>query len=93
MCVCVCVCVCVLFGPLKPECGVKQFWSLKNKGLNPEIQWFILKKSNTPKCFDGRCNLCLEEKIQIITYSVPENLLNKRCELIARWRHKTKFKL
>ena len=22
----------------------KQFWSLKNKGLTPEIQWSILKK-------------------------------------------------
>ena len=41
----------------------KHFWSLKNKGLTPEIQWSILKKSNTPKCFDSRCNLCLEEKI------------------------------
>ena len=44
----------------------KKFWSLKNKGLTPEIQWSILKKSNTPKYFDSRCNLCLEEKIQIM---------------------------
>ena len=28
----------------------KHFWSLKNKGLTAEIQWSILKKSNTPKC-------------------------------------------
>ena len=41
------------------------FWKLKNKGLTPEIQWSILKRSNTLSCFDGRCNLCLEEKIQI----------------------------
>ena len=26
----------------------KQFWCLKNKGLTPEIEWSILKKSNTP---------------------------------------------
>ena len=71
----------------------KQFWSLKNKGFIPEIQWSILKKSNTPKSFDGRCSLSLEEKIQIMTYPVPEKLLNKRCELIARCRHKAKFKL
>ena len=25
----------------------KQFWSLKNNGLTPEIKWTILKKSNT----------------------------------------------
>ena len=71
----------------------KKFWCLKNKGLTPEIKWSILKKSNTPNSFDGRCSLCLEEKIQIMMYKLPEKLLNKRCELIARCRHKAKFKL
>ena len=52
--------------------------------LTPEIQWFILKKSNTPKCFDSRCNLCLEKEMQIMIYLDPEKLLNQRCELIAR---------
>ena len=70
----------------------KHFWSLKNKG-SMEIQWSILKKSDTPKCFDSRCNLWLEEKIQIMIYPDPEKLLNKRCELIGRCRHRTKFKL
>ena len=40
-----------------------------------------------------RCNLCLEEKIYILIYKWPDKLLNKRSELIARCRHKTKFKL
>ena len=71
----------------------KQFWSLKNIGLTPEIQWSILKKSNTPKSFDGRCKLCFEEKIHKMNYSEPETLSNKRCESIARCRHETKFKL
>ena len=71
----------------------KHFWSFKNKGLTPEIQWFILKKSNTLKYFDSRCNLCLEEKIQIMIYPAPENLLNQQCELIARRRHRNRFKL
>ena len=43
--------------------------------------------------FNGRCNLCLEEKIYILLYKWPDKLLNKRGELIARCRHKTKFKL
>ena len=66
----------------------KQFWNLKNKVLTPEIQCSILKKSNTPKCFDSRCNICLEEKIQIMLYPDPEKLLNQRCDLIARRRHR-----
>ena len=71
----------------------KHFWSLKSKGLTPEIQWSILKKSNTPKCFDSRCNLCLEEKIRIMIYPDLEKLLNQRCELIAKCRLRNKFKL
>ena len=47
--------------------GFKEdFWGLKNKGLTPDIQWSILKRSSTPKSFDSRCNLCLEEKISVI---------------------------
>ena len=71
----------------------KHFWSLKKMGLTPEIQWSILKKSNTPKHFDSRCFLCLEEKIQIMIYLDPENLLNQRCELIDKCRHRNRFKL
>ncbi len=56
----------------------KHYWGLKNKGLTPDIQWSILKKSNTPKSFDSRCNLCLEEKIHILLFPEPKKLLNKR---------------
>ena len=62
-------------------------------GLTPKIQWKILKRSTTPSCFDGRCNLCHKEKIQIMLYFDPSNLLNQRCDLIARFRHKNKFRL
>ena len=34
-----------------------------------------------------------EKTMQVMTCPVPEKLLNKRCELIARCRHKAKFKL
>ena len=66
---------------------------LKNKGSTPEIEWSILRKSDSPNSFNGRCNLCLEEKIYILKYKYPDKLLNKRSELIARCSHKTKFKL
>ena len=71
----------------------KHFWKLKNKGLTSEIPWSILKRSNTPCCFDGRCNLNLEEKIQIMLYPDPGNLLNQTCDLIAGCWHRNKFKL
>ena len=71
----------------------KHFWKLKNKVLTLEIQLRILKRSTTLSCFDGRCNLCLEEKIQIMLYPDPGNLLNQRCDFIAKCGHKNKFRL
>ena len=32
----------------------------------------ILKRSSTPKSFDSRCNLCLEEKIHILLFPEPK---------------------
>ena len=71
----------------------KHYRGLKVKGLTPEIQWSILRRSSTPKSFDSSCNLCLEEKIHILLFPEPKTLLNKRNELIARCRHRVKFKL
>ena len=71
----------------------KHYWGLKVKGLTPEIQWSILRRSSTPKSFNSRCNMCLEEKIHILLFPEPKKLLNKRNEQIARCRHWAKFKL
>ena len=71
----------------------KYFWKLKNKDLTLDIQWSILKRSNTPNCFDSRCNLCQDEKIQIMLYPDPDILSNQRCDLIARCRHRNKSNL
>ena len=38
-----------------------------------------------------RCPLCLQEKLAIISYEKPEELLNKRSELISKCRHQNKF--
>ena len=51
------------------QTALSKHWGLKNK----DIQWSILKRSNTPKSFDSRCNLCLEEKIHILLFPEPKN--------------------
>ena len=61
--------------------------------VNPWDWMVSLEKSNTRISFDGRCSLCLEEKIHIMTYKLPEKSLNKRSELMATCRHRTKYKL
>ena len=39
-----------------------------------------------------RCDLCLTEKVMIITAN-PDRILNKRSELISKCRHENKFYL
>ena len=83
----------VFFHPVHPELGTIlsgqtkysnfEYFYIPGWELNVEIQWSILKRSNTSSCFDARC-LCREEKIQIILYPDPGNLLNQICDLIAR---------
>ena len=41
-----------------------------------------IERYYTPSYFDGKCNLCLEEKIHIILYPNSGNLLNQWCDLI-----------
>ena len=81
-------------GNLKNQTAVsKHFGEEKIKCLTLEIQWCVLKTSNTPSYFDGRYNLCLEVNIQIMLYPDPGYLLHPRWDLIATCRHRNKSKL
>ena len=40
-----------------------------------------------------RCRLCLQEKSEIIKYPRPDELLNKRSELVSKCRHANKYLL
>ena len=70
----------------------KYFWGLKDQGLSPQIKWKIIRHSSTANSFNGRCNLCLDEKISIINFKNRKLLLNKRNELVYKCRHWGKFK-
>ena len=63
----------------------KYVWDLKKKNMDHYIKWEILKKSNTYRRKSGNCNLCMEEKLAIITSK--ENILNRRSEVISKCRH------
>ena len=69
-------------------------WKLiETSNLSPtQVQSFAKKVppySNTPK----KCLLCLHEKLEIINYPGPDELLNKRSELISKFHHANKFLL
>ena len=71
-------------------CLSKYIWELKDKGTDHEIKWSILKRAKPYSGKPSRCNLCLAEKLCILTAD-KSVLLNKRSELITKCRHENKF--
>ena len=66
----------------------KYIWDLKDKGINHEIQWEIMRQSNINMRESGQCNLCLDEKIEIL--KLKGSAINKRSEIISTCRHRKK---
>ena len=64
----------------------KYFWGLKDQGLSPQIKWKIVRHSSTANSFNGRCNLCLDEKISIINFKNRKLVLKERNELVFKCR-------
>ena len=71
----------------------KYFWSLKDQRLIPRVEWKIIRQSSTTNSFNGRCNLCIDEKISILNFKDSGLLLNERNKLVFKCRHKGKFRL
>ena len=69
--------------------------NITDSNPEPGITWEILKKSYPRKPGASECQLCLEEKLQILKASKNKNSLNKRTELPMRCItfHRAKHKL
>ena len=59
----------------------------------PTLKWSIVKRVPSYSNITKRCRLCLQEKFEIIKYPRPDELLNKRSELISKCRHANKYLL
>ena len=70
----------------------QNIWSLKNQGITPVVKWRIVKKVNN-KVSLNNCKLCLMEKIFVIKSLEDCNLLNKRSELVRKYRYQNKLLL
>ena len=69
-------------------------WEMKEKEkITPTLTWSILKTAPSYNNISKKCPLCLQEKLEIILYKKPEELLNKKSELISKCRHVNKFVL
>ena len=67
-------------------------WKLKHKGETFRISWSILRRASAYSSLSKRCNLCLMEKLMILSED-RSTLLNKRSELVSKCRHQNKFAL
>ena len=70
----------------------KYIWSLKRNQQNFKIKWSIQCCSRAYLPQSKRCNLCLTEKLSILSVDNCR-LLNKRSELISKCRHENKYYL
>ena len=65
----------------------KHIWHLKQNKTDFTIKWSIIKKSISYTGGSKRCNLCLEEKLNILKEK------NKRSEIISACQHKNRFQV
>ena len=66
----------------------KFIWSLKDRDIRHNVTWDITDRAHTYKPGNITCNLCLAEKLQILT---NKNLLNKKSELLNKCPHRRKY--
>ena len=68
----------------------KYIWDLKDDNTDFSIKWSIITRASSYRGNPSRCNLCLMEKLCILSAD-RSTLLNKRSELVTKCRHENKF--
>ena len=72
----------------------KYVWEVKRKiKIMPPLKWYIIKAVPAYSNISKKCQLCLQEKFKILNYPNPNELLNKRLEVISKCSHVNKFLL
>ena len=65
----------------------KYIWKLREKEVEHTITWKKLRQSNTSHRGSGLCNLCLEEKVEIILNQGKQFTQLKRKFKVPTCRH------
>ena len=73
-------------------CLSKEVWRIKALGGNYSIKWRQIKQHSGYNQGNGKCALCMSEKLEILEFKGP-NLLNKRDEIVSTCRHRLKYLL
>ena len=67
-------------------------WKLKDKKIPHYVNWSIKAKGHAFSSGGKACDLCLTEKLTILTAD-PNTMLNRRDELLETCRHRRKHLL
>ena len=70
----------------------KYIWNLKNNNIEYNIEWKVVDKVYG-NANSTMCKLRLTEKLWIINHINDNNILNKKSELVNKYRHLDKFLL
>ncbi len=73
-------------------CLSKEVWDIKNLGGTYNISWRAIKQCPGFNPSNGKCALCMSEKLEILEHT-GTNLLNKKSEIVSTCRHKHKHML
>ena len=77
---------------IQQVCALKDFiWDLKERKINFEIKWSIIKQSRACKSGDKNCHLCVTEKLCVMENSRDSKLINKDIHNMDKCLHKSKF--
>ena len=67
-------------------------WERRRQGFDPKVKYRTVRKAQAYTASTGHCNLCLQEKVTIVTSS-KEGMLNSKNEIMGKCRHRTKHLL
>ena len=76
----------------KVDCRSVFYMAKIYNGVELSIKWSIVSTAPSYKCGGSRCNLCLAEKLAILSGN-RKIMLNKRSEIVNTCCHRKKFKL
>ena len=77
----------------RPQTALSSYvWKLKGKKIPYHVNWSIKSKGHSFSSGGRACDLCLTEKLTILTAD-QSTMLNKRDELLETCRHRRKHLL
>ena len=67
-------------------------WEMKkSKNVALALTWKVLRTAKTYSNITEKCSFSLHEKLVVINYPDPDEILNRRSELVNKCRHENKF--